>query len=420
MGDYMTTTTTDRSSGIPSLASVDSSLAFISDGYMFGTRRFNRLGTDAFRTGLMTRPVVVARGEDAARMFYEDNRFSRQRAMPASVLHLLQDEGSVQSLDGTQHHHRKAAFVRLLSDDDALRRLKSLFAEEWTQARSEWGPTVVLHRELGDILTRTALRWVGIDPTTVDVPTLSGQLQAMIENAGRFGVTNWVARARRLRAENWAEEQITRRRNQPDRQSMVHEIARMTEPDGSLLDPRVAAVELLNVLRPTVAVGRFIVFAALALHLRPRWRPGFAAGVADDVENFVNEVRRYYPFFPVIAGTALKQFTWHGHEFNRGDWVMLDLYATNHDERLWPEPHRFEPERFRDWTGDPNTLIPQGGGDEARGHRCPGERATIELMKTAVGLLAAETGYSVAPQDLRIDLRRFPAIPQDELILRRG
>ena len=30
-----------------------------------------------------------------------------------------------------------------------------------------------------------------------------------------------------------------------------------------------AAVELLNVLRPTVAVDRFIVFAALALHRHP-------------------------------------------------------------------------------------------------------------------------------------------------------
>lgn len=416
----MTRITTDRTEEIPALASPDSSLAFLNDGYMFGTRRFNRLGTDAFRARLMMRPVVITRGADAARMFYEDGRFSRTRAMPSSVMHLLQDEGSVQSQDGIQHRHRKSAFVHLLSDDDALRRLTSVFAEEWKQGRAHWGSTVILHHELGDILTTTALRWVGIDPTTVDVPELSGQLQTMVENAGRLGPPNWVARARRLRAESWAEEQILRRRKQPLQQSMVHQIARMTELDGSLLAPRTAAIELLNVLRPTVAVGRFIVFAALALHLRPRWRDSFRSRDITDLGNFVNEVRRYYPFFPVIAGTALKPFAWHGYAFNAGDWVMLDLYATNRDPRLWDAPERFRPERFRDWTGDPNTLIPQGGGSEVRGHRCPGERATIQLMKTAVALMAAESDYAVAPQDLRVDLRRFPAIPQEGLILTRG
>ena len=45
-------------------------------------------------------------------------------------------------------------------------------------------------------------------------------------------------------------------------------------------DERVAAVELLNLLRPTVAIARFIVFAALALHLHPEWR----ARVAEDEE----------------------------------------------------------------------------------------------------------------------------------------
>ena len=33
-----------------------------------------------------------------------------------------------------------------------------------------------------------------------------------------------------------------------------------------MLDPRIAAVELLNILRPTVAVSVFITFTAHALH----------------------------------------------------------------------------------------------------------------------------------------------------------
>ncbi len=41
------------------------------------------------------------------------------------------------------------------------------------------------------------------------------------------------------------------------------------DPYGNLLDPGVAAVELINILRPTVAVARYVAFAAVALHEFP-------------------------------------------------------------------------------------------------------------------------------------------------------
>lgn len=33
----------------------------------------------------------------------------------------------------------------------------------------------------------------------------------------------------------------------------------------------------------------------------------------------------------------------------------------------------FQPDRFKTWNGDPKMLIPQGGGDAGRSHRCPGQ-----------------------------------------------
>ncbi len=64
-------------------------------------------------------------------------------------------------------------------------------------------------------------------------------------------------------------------------------------------------------------------------------------------------------------------FTWAGHDFAAGAWVLMDLYGTNHDARLWPEPDRFDPERFRGGQPDPFTLLSHGGGAAASGHRCP-------------------------------------------------
>ena len=113
----------------------------------------------------------------------------------------------------------------------------------------------------------------------------------------------------------------------------------------------------------------------------------------------------------------MKEFDWHGRRFALDDWVMLDIYATNRDQRIWAEPNRFAPERFRNWDGDRNTLVPQGGGELLDGHRCPGERATIELMIEAVSIMAKNRNYVVPDQDLRVSLRRFPALPESGFVM---
>lgn len=403
--------------GFPS-AEPDGTLAFLREGYDYGRRRFDRLRTDAFTTRLLGRRVTITRGADAADMFYGGDRFGRDRAMPTSVVALLQDEGSVQSLNGAAHHHRKAIFISLISDEEALSELSQIFIDEWLHLFKNHG-RVVLHTALINILTRTALRWVGLDPQTVNVPAIGDSLAAMIEAAGRFGPSNWITRMRRQHVERWARSILAHIRDAGvEPRTAVEVLASAKDADGSLLSLEVAAVELINVLRPTVAIGRFVVFAALALHRNPEWR----SHLDEDPKRatpFVHEVRRFFPFFPVIGGRALREFSWHGHGFSIDDWVMLDLYATNHDARLWERPDLFSPERFVDWDGDPNTLIPQGAGDVATGHRCPGERATIQVMVDAVRLLSSRMMYRVPAQRLDVSLSRFPALPQSGFIMSR-
>lgn len=169
----------------------------------------------------------------------------------------------------------------------------------------------------------------------------------------------------------------------------------------------------------SVAVSLFVIFAALALHRHPEWRERLHRPEgAEDLEPFVQEVRRFFPFFPFVGGRVREQFEWRGHEFQEGAWVLLDLYGTNHDPRLWGDPESFRPERFHRWSGSAFTLIPQGAGDFATGHRCPGEWATIELMKRAVRLLVHEMAYEVPEQDLEVDLSRMPAIPGSRFTIR--
>lgn len=79
---------------------LDATIALAGKGYEFIGDRCRRLGADAFETRLMLRRAVCVRGRDAAAMFYAGGRFTRRHAMPSTALRLLQDVGSVQTLDG--------------------------------------------------------------------------------------------------------------------------------------------------------------------------------------------------------------------------------------------------------------------------------------------------------------------------------
>jgi fatty-acid peroxygenase len=58
----------------------------------------------------------------------------------------------------------------------------------------------------------------------------------------------------------------------------LHRVAFPTDPDGSPLDDRTAAVELLNLLRPTVAVAWFVALAAATIAEHPETRHGLCPG----------------------------------------------------------------------------------------------------------------------------------------------
>ncbi|MGN6425393.1 MAG: cytochrome P450 [Leifsonia sp.] len=397
----------------------DETLAFVREGYLFGTRRFERAGADVATTRLEGVPLTLLRGADAARFFSEGGRFTRAGAMPASVQHLLQDEGSVQALEGAAHRQRKALFLGLLTDG-AAGGLVEVFERELTAAaRACAGGEVRLIDLFSLSLLRAVCAWTGLPERVAAELERSGALQRMIAAAGTVGPVNWFARLRRRDAERLLAETVARERHAPSAPpgSPLAVLAAYGEPDP--LPPEIAAVELLNILRPVVAVAWFLTFAALALQRRPAWRGRLGSAQSDDVRRFSNEVRRFYPFFPFVAGRAARDLEWDGRRFPAGARVALDLYATDHHPALWEAPGRFDPERFGGRAIEPNTLIPQGGGHYADDHRCPGEPVTLDLMDAGVRLLTRRIHYAVPEQDLRVSLRRFPTLPRSGLVVGR-
>lgn len=404
---------------IPRAARFDESMAFRREGYTFISARCDALDSDVFETRLFLRRAYCLRGPAAAELFYSGHALTRTGGMPKSAQHLLQDVGSVQDLDNGAHTERKSMFLPMLEADAV-----DSFAQELGRA-FETNAADLHHNEplrlnpfLTKVLTKAGLSWSGIPEGAYDLEDRRREFTAMIDNAGSFGVRNWAARLVRRRSERWAAEIIDRVRRDElsvSTSSMVYRIATHRQ-DGELLDLSVAGEELLNVLRPIVAISRFAVFAAMALWQYPQWREHFAAGHEHDVDAFVHEVRRFYPFFPAIGARVRTDLQWQDIGFHTGDWLIFDLYGTNHDRRVWPHPDTFQPERFSQHEPAAFEFVPQGGGQFADSHRCPGERLTIAAMKYVV-LQLSQMHYSVPAQDLSYRMSDMPALPQSEFVI---
>jgi fatty-acid peroxygenase len=122
------------------------------------------------------------------------------------------------------------------------------------------------------VLCRAVCQWAGIPISADEARRRAAEFSAMIDGAASAGPRTWKALMLRHR-----------------------------DADGQLIDRKHAAVELINFLRPTVAVSRFITFAVLAMHEHPACRERIAAGDEAYLTMFAEEVRRWYPFLPAIG-----------------------------------------------------------------------------------------------------------------------
>lgn len=408
-----------RPAFLPRDGTLDATFALLADPYRFILRRARRLRSDAFQTRLGLQPMICLTGAAAAALFYDSGYFARRGAAPELLRATLFGKDGVQGLDGEEHLARKAMFLQLMTPE-RVRELTALFTAELAAASRAWAarPQVLLYDALQPVLARSVCRWAGVPLPHADVPQRTRQLVALFDQAA--GPHHLQARRARAGAEEWLAGLVAEVQSgwlAVDPEGALHAVATFRRPAGAPLTPRVAAVELLNVLRPTVAVAVYVVFAAHALHVHPEARQRLRTGDAAYLRAFVQEVRRFYPFFPAVVARVRDDFEWRGLRFPRGTRTLLDLYGTNHDPRTWAAPEIFRPERFVNRAADPYDFVPQGGGGHRTGHRCPGEWITLAVLEAATEALARQLEYTVPHQDLRIDFARLPALPRSGFVI---
>ncbi|GAA0286878.1 fatty-acid peroxygenase [Gracilibacillus halotolerans] len=396
----------------------DHTLQLLKEGYHFILNRENRFQSRVFETTLLAEDAICLVGKKEAELFYDNDKFIRKGAAPKRLQKTLFGEGGVQGLDGIQHRQRKEMFLFLMNEE-SLMAVKTILRDEWKKEFTQSLKEINVYEAAKNVLARTALRWTGI-PFERSEEWVE-ELSPMYEYASNVGIRHYQSRRARKKAEEWMFELIRDLRTgnlHADPKSAFHRFTWQRNAENELLDEEVVAVELLNLLRPITAVSVYVTFLILAVHEFPN-EADLLRGEAksDMLEPFVEEVRRYYPFFPFVVARVKNDFEWNGYTFPKDTLTLLDLYGTNHDPDIWSEPNRFNPERFMNWDKNLFAFIPQGGGQVDKGHRCPGEQMTVEILKTTLDFFVNDIRYTLPEQDLSYSMNDIPSLPVSNLLI---
>jgi fatty-acid peroxygenase len=395
------------------------SLGLVRDRY----RALSRLrdaegGADSFPLRMLGRRGVAVRGEHAVRTFYDPEVVRRKGAVPAPVRVLLFGPGSLHGLDGAAHARRKRLFLDIV-DDDAASDLARTTALRLDRAIESWcgRDSVRLYDELVRVYGAAVLEWAGTGTAARTADRVIADLASIVDGFGVGGSSYPRALLARARAQRWALGVIRRARAGRDHPPEGSATAVLSAVPREELSDLVAATELLNVVRPTVAVAYFGAYAAQAVAAQPSWRERLAAGDPDALGAFEHEIRRWYPFTPLLTGRLRRRHNAAGVGLRPGSWMVLDVIGTNRDPRLWERPDDFDPSRFLQREPTAYDYVPQGGGDPSRGHRCPGEPLAAAILEVTLQRLA-RLDFELGESSGRVPLDRIPSLPPDGVTLR--
>ncbi|MGV2982721.1 cytochrome P450 [Microbacterium sp. AGC85] len=407
----------------------DDSVSILTRGYDFGAHIWRRVraGARSAPMRLLGDEAILVRGAEGVELFYDERLIARHGAMPAIVQETLFGHGSVHSLDGEEHHHRKATFVDVAYEDAEVERLVPLLEREWHAELDAWADGTSGRSAYDAAVSafgRSIMRWAGLPGTPAAKTRWAARLAQIVDGFGApyspGFVLAWLNRGWSDRHAERLVEAVRASTLSAEAGTALYEWSWHRDRDGALLPARLAGIELQNSIRPMIAVARFVAFAAKELHDGPELR----ARIASETEErgvlvggvlataFAQEIRRSAPFVPMLPGWALQDVELDGERVPAGGRVVLDILGTNTDARSWASPEEFNPDRFvgvEDYEAL-GVFVPHGGADVASGHRCPGEKLAIAGLAAAIAAMS-DPRVTISGKGLGVNRRRLPTKP---------
>ena len=193
-----------------------------------------------------------------------------------------------------------------------------------------------------------------------------------------------------------------RRASASDGDDLASLLVAARDGDDQLSDDEVREQILIFMLAGHETTSMSLTFA---LHLLGR-HPDIQQRVRDEVEHVLGdhpptasqlisdlpyttavlkEAMRLYPAAPITGRRSLEDTTIGGYDIPAGSDVILSVWSIHHRADIWPDPERFDPERF---LGDPDIgrydWMPFGAGPRA----CIGQHfSMLESVATLAELV---------------------------------
>jgi cytochrome P450 len=119
----------------------------------------------------------------------------------------------------------------------------------------------------------------------------------------------------------------------------------------------------------------------------------------------IQEVLRHRPVFLfTIPRVVRRPFEIAGTTYRPPVQLVGAIHLMQHDPSLYPEPHRFRPERFLDAPPRPEVWMPWGGGRK----RCPGHHLAMLEMRTVLETVLRD--FELLPVGEKIETARWRSV----------
>ena len=322
-------------------------------------------------------------------------------------------ERSFMLADGETHRQGRARLARLYTAE-AIARHEDLIHELVAREVASWptGTPVALHPRLRALTLRVILATLLGHDVEQRAPALHAQLLSLLSISA--GVLVTLPPTRRLPGAHARWRRFLRERDAVDAtlRGLVEE--RRASPGAGPAD----ALELLlagrdahgepladpyirDSLMSLILAGHETTSAELAWTFQllahdPRAQHALHADLDAGGDAYltatIQEALRHRPVFLFAIPRAVKR------PIEIGGWthvppaqLLVCLYLLHHDPALFPDPHRFLPERFLDAAPDGDAWLPWGGGRK----RCLGWRLAFRELRTVLATALAR--YTVEP-----------------------
>ncbi len=377
--------------------------------------------------------VVMFTNPEAIRQIFAGDENELRGGESSVALRPLLGASSILALDGARHERQRRLMMppfhgeRMLAYGETMCAIADHAIQRWPIGRP-----FPIHREMQAIALEVILRTVfGAEGTRLDALRILLQRFARLAtnllwlwpplqvDLGPLSPWGRLVRVRReLDAFLFAEFARRRAESIAGRDDVLSLLLVARDEDGEPMSDAELRDQMMTLLfagHETTATALAFAFHNVLRHpeVLDRLRAELAQGKPEYVEATAKETLRLNPIVSEVGRVLSRPMRIGGWDLPAGVAAAPCIYLTHRRPDLWPEPERFDPERFVGRRTSPYEFFPFGGGVR----RCLGMAFALYEMKIVLAQVLSRvelrlaTGYRMQPVRRSITLAPSRGMP---------